>query len=151
MSDFDTAEQLLDNGEGEKAMRIFHVLAEQGDVSAMHSIAHTYLYGIAGIKQDYGLAFRWFSRAAESGCPQAMYHLGMCNAKGYGTTINLPMAFEWFMKSAENQDEDAMFEVGNCYATGFGVEEDMDKARIWYKQAADHGQKQAAEKLAVLV
>ncbi len=148
MDDFAKADAYLDAGEGAKAMPIFHRLAEErGMLSAMHSIAHTHLYGIAGIRQDYDEAFRWFTRAAEGGCPQGMYHLGMCNAKGYGTPVNPELSFRWYRKSAEYGDEDAMYEVGQCYETGFGVPADQAKAGAWYRKAAANGQAQAAERL----
>ncbi len=150
MDDFATADAYLDAGEGEKAFVIFRRLAEGGRLAAMHSIAHTYLYGIAGIKQDYDAAFHWFTRAANGGCPQGMYHLGMCNAKGYGTAVNPELSFHWYKKSAEHNDEDAMFEVGQCYERGFGVPGDPAKAKEWYQKAAANGQKNAAERLAEL-
>lgn len=147
MSIFEQADRYLDNGEGEKAMPLFHQLAAQGRVDAMHSIAHTHLYGIAGIPRDYDIAFKWFTKAAANGCPQAMYHLGMCNAKGYGTPVDPQKALEWYCKSAERGDEDAMFEVGNCHANGIGTAMDIEKAKEWYRRAAEYGQDAAAEKL----
>ncbi len=147
MDDFDRADAYLDAGEGDKAMPIFFKLAEQGRLNAMHSIAHTYLYGIAGIGQDYDKAFAWFTRAANNGCPQAMYHLGMCNAKGYGTPVNHALSAEWYRRSADMDDEDAMYELGNCCENGLGVKADPEEARKWYARAAKRGQKAAAEKM----
>lgn len=147
MDEFDKADAYLGNGEGERAMSIFHRLAEQGRLDAMHSIAHTYLYGIAGVRQDYDKAFAWFTRAANNGCPQAMYHLGMCNAKGYGTPVDNTAAAAWYRKSADHGDEDAMYELGNCYEKGLGVTADMEAARKWYRKAAGYGQANAAELL----
>ena len=147
MDDFDKADAYLTAGEGEKAMPIFRRLAEGGRVSAMHSLAHTYLYGIAGIRQDYDAAFHWFTRAADGGCPQGMYHLGMCSAKGYGTPVNPELSFQWYNKSAERADEDAMFEVGQCYERGFGVAKDTAKAKEWYRKAAANGQENAEKRL----
>ncbi len=148
MDDFDRADAYLDAGEGEKALPIFQKIAETtGRVSAMHSIAHTYLYGIAGIKKDYDKAFAWFTRAANGGCPQAMYHLGMCSREGYGTPVNLPRSFEWYKKSADRDDEDAMYEVGQCYERGLGIAADVEKAKKFYRAAAAKGQPLAAERL----
>ena len=147
MDEFDRADAYLDAGEGDKAMPIFFKLAEQGRLNAMHSIAHTYLYGIAGIKQDYDKAFAWFTRAANNGCPQAMYHLGLCNAKGYGTPVNHALSAEWYRRSADMDDEDAMYELGNCCENGLGVKADPEEARKWYARAAKRGQKAAAEKM----
>lgn len=147
MDDFDKADAYLDKGEGDKAMPIFHRLAEQGRLNAMHSIAHTYLYGVAGIERDYDKAFAWFTRAANNGCPQAMYHLGMCNAKGYGTPMDNALSAEWYRRSTEYDDEDAMFELGNCYEKGLGVKADPAAARKWYRKAASHGHTEAAKRL----
>lgn len=147
MTEFGKADAYLDAGEGEKAMTIFHRLAEEGMLSAMSSIAHTYLYGIAGIERDYDKAFAWFTRAANNGCPQAMYHLGLCNAKGYGTPVNNALSAEWYRKSAEHGDEDAMYELGNCHEKGLGVEANLDEARAWYRKAADCGSAEASKRL----
>ncbi|MDR2390729.1 MAG: sel1 repeat family protein [Planctomycetota bacterium] len=148
MDDFETADRLLDAGEGEKALAIFKQVAERdGRVDAMHSIAHTYLYGIAGVGQDYDLAFAWFTRAAKGGCPQAMYHLGMCNANGFGTPVNPELAYSWYRKSADRGDEDAAFQVGDCLERGVGTGKDLEEARKWYHSAADRGQAAAAARL----
>ncbi|MDR3077876.1 MAG: sel1 repeat family protein [Planctomycetota bacterium] len=149
MDDFETADSLLDAGQGEKALAIFRRLAEDtGRVAAMHSIAHTHLYGIAGVAQDYDLAFKWFTRAAQGGCPQAMYHLGMCSAEGYGTPKNPELAYSWYRKSAELGDEDAAFRTGECLEKGFGVKADSAQAREWYRRAAQADQAEAKAKLA---
>ena len=151
MDDFEDANYMLDNGRGEKALAIFRRLAEDaGRVDAMHSMAHTYLYGVAGVARDCDLAFKWFTRAAQGGCPQGMYHLGMCNAKGYGTPINPELAYSWYRKSAERGDEDAAFQVGECLENGFGVKANLDQAREWYRRAAQSSQAEAAARLAEL-
>ncbi len=150
MDKFSQADQYLDSGQGEKAMALFRELAEQGRVDAMHSIAHTYLYGIAGIRQNYDEAFRWFTRAAQNGCPQGMYHLGLCNAEGYGTPKNPALAAEWYKKSAARGDEDAEYRVGWCYENGFGVEKDPQEALRRYTAAAAQGQADAAERVKAL-
>lgn len=147
MDEFSRAENYLENGEGAKALPILEKLAEQGRLAAMHAIGHTYLYGVGGVKQDYDLAFKWFRRAAGNGCPQGMYHTGLCNARGYGTPVNPEEAALWFGKSADRGDEDAMFRFGDCCERGFGVPADREKALEWYKKAALRGQKEAAERV----
>ncbi len=148
MDEFEKADRLLDAGEGAKAIELFRKIADrEGRVSAMHSIAHTYLYGIAGVGRDYDQAFKWFSRAAGGGCPQAMYHLGLCNAEGYGTPKNPALALSWYKKSAEWGDEDAEYRVGDCYERGIGTAANPAEARNWYRRAADHGQAEAADRL----
>ena len=148
MDEFDVADRYLDAGDGAKALDIFRKIAERdGRVSAMHSIAHTYLYGIAGVKRDYEQAFAWFTRAAAGGCPQAMYHLGLCNAEGYGTPKNPEFALSWYKKSADRGDEDAEYRVGDCYERGIGAKPNPDEAKKWYNRAASHGQAEAAARL----
>jgi TPR repeat protein len=145
---FEAADRLLDAGEGERALAIFRRVAErQGRVDAMHSIAHTYLYGLAGVERDCDQAFKWFTRAAGGGCPQAMYHLGLCNAEGYGVARNPAAAYSWYRKSAERGDEDAAFRTGECLEKGFGVRADPAEARRWYGLAAERGQAEAAARL----
>lgn len=150
MSDSELANQYLDAGEGAKAMKIFYRLAEEGRLSAMHSIAHSHLYGIAGVKQDYNEAFKWFSRGAAGGCPQAMYHLGLCNAEGYGTPKNPELALDWWKKSADHGDEDSTFRVGDCYERGFGTKANRAEAIKWYRRAAADGQEEAQARLKAL-
>lgn len=147
MDQFELANEYLDAGDGAKAIAMFRLLAEKGRVDAMHSIAHTHLYGIAGVARDYDEAFKWFTRAAQNGCPQAMYHLGLCNAEGYGTRKDPKKAADWYKKSAARGDEDAEYRVGLCYETGAGVKQDAQEALAWYRQAASHGQPDAAAKV----
>ncbi len=148
MDDFDRANALLDSGKGEEAVAMFRQVAEKtGRLDAMHSVAHTYLYGVGGVTKDHDAAFSWFTRAAENGCPQAMYHLGMCNANGYGTPVDKAAAAAWYRKSAERGDEDAMYELAKRLETGDGVPIDMDEALNWYREAAGRGQKAAVERL----
>ena len=150
MDEFDVANEYLDAGDGDRAMPIFRKLADQGRVAAMSSIGHTYLHGVGGVPQDYDQAFEWFTRAADNGCPQAMYHLGLCNAKGYGTPVDPALALQWYEKSAARGDEDAMYEVGVCHECGSGTVADKEAARGWYRKAADRGQEEAAERLKTL-
>lgn len=150
LDEYDKANAYLDAGQGEEAIPIFRRLAEQGRVAAMHSIAHTYLYGVAGVDRDHDQAFAWFNKGASNGCPQAMYHLGVCNANGYGTPVDQAQSAEWYRRSAERGDEDAMYEMGNCCEKGLGVDEDVEEARRWYRKAADRGQEAAAERLRAL-
>lgn len=142
MDEFELANKYLDEGDGPRAMALFHALADQGRVDAMHSIAHSHLYGIA-VPRDYDIAFKWFTRAAAGGCPQAMYHLGLCNAEGYGTPRNPKLALRWYKESAGLGDEDAEYRVGLC------LERDGDagEAVEWYRLAASHGQPEARERL----
>lgn len=147
MDEFTRANVHLDAGDGEKALAMFRPLAEGGRVDAMHSIAHTYLYGIAGVERDYDQAFSWFTRAADNGCPQAMYHLGMCNANGFGTPVNQEAATRWYRASAEQGDEDAMYELAKRLEEGVGTTADTSKAFAWYERARARGQKQASERL----
>ena len=150
MDEFALADQYLDSGNGKEAMRIFRTLAERGRVDAMHSIAHTHLYGIAGIRRDYTEAFTWFTKAARNGCPQAMYHLGLMNEEGLGIPANPKAALDWYQKSAQRGDEDAEYRVGLCHERGVGTTANIEEAEKWYRLAAAHGQEDAKARLATL-
>lgn len=49
--------------------------AEQGNIEAQVKIGLAYYNG-SGVPQNYRAAFRWFSRAAKAGHPEAQYRLG---------------------------------------------------------------------------
>lgn len=150
MEDYGQAERYLESGEGEKALPILRRLAEGGMRAAMHALGHTYLYGVGGVARDRDQAFAWFSRAAADGCPQGMYHCGLCNAEGFGTPVNPEQAARWYRESADRGDEDAMFRLGDCHERGFGVPADRAKAIEWYQRAARRGQEEAGERLRAL-
>ncbi len=78
-----------------------------GDVSAQFTLAGVYENGI-GIDQDYGLAAKWFLKAANSGSPEAQSHIGELYLHGHGVDEDYEKAIFWFRQAAEQNDSDGL-------------------------------------------
>lgn len=87
--------------------------AEKGVVSAMGSIAESYLNG-DDVEQDSKKAVEWFKKQAETGDPTGQYNLAIQYLKGDGVKQNYEQAYEWIKKSEENGDPDAPELVQKC-------------------------------------
>ena len=55
--------------------------AQQGNAEAECSIAHAYEFG-TGIEADYEEAVKWYEKAAEQGCKEAIRELGFAYRTG---------------------------------------------------------------------
>ena len=65
---------------------------------------------------DFG-AFRWFSRAARVGLPEACYRLGRCYLLGLGVPPGINEALRWLRRAAESGDAAARAQlVGDRWA-----------------------------------
>ena len=60
-----------------------------------------------GVEQDYGLAFDWFTKAAEQGHAEAQYNLGVMYANGDHVVQEDVQAVKWFSMAAEQGDIEA--------------------------------------------
>jgi TPR repeat protein len=54
----------------------------------------------AGVKQDAGEAFKWYSKAADKGVAAAMNKLGTMYANGTGVTQDMHEAIRWYRAAA---------------------------------------------------
>ncbi|MCL2179620.1 MAG: SEL1-like repeat protein [Treponema sp.] len=149
--------------------------AEKGDVISQHFLGISYL----GLK-DYGMAAKWFEKAAEQGYADAQMRLGLQLYNGQGviedkakgiewikkaaeqgyaraqfhignfTEDNLKSA-EWYEKAAEQGDADAQYELGLLYFNGKGVPKDNIKAGQWFKKSGDQGNEKSKEFLSKVI
>jgi len=83
------------NGEYEKAYRIWIVQAEEGDPDAQNYIGLLYYLG-AGVNRDYGLARAWYEKSAAQGNADAMFNLGLLYDRGKGVEYDYINAYGWF-------------------------------------------------------
>ncbi|WGS86602.1 MULTISPECIES: transglycosylase SLT domain-containing protein [unclassified Methylomonas] len=60
-----------------------------------------------GIKQDYGLAFEMYCKAALAGDSESAYGLGFMYFNGRGVKRDLPLASHWFKQAADRGDHHA--------------------------------------------
>ena len=89
--------------------------------------------------QDYKLAFKWFTKAAEQGYASAQFNLGSMYNQGDGVPQDDKMAFKWYAKAAEQGYVNAQLNLGDMYRDGVGVPNDDKMAFKWYTKAAEQG------------
>lgn len=85
----------FEKGDYQKALPIWHMMVEQGDLDAQNFLATHYQFGL-GIKQDFSLARSWYTKAATDGHPDAQKNLGSMYESGTGIPQNFEQAFIWF-------------------------------------------------------
>ena len=52
------------------------------------------------LKQEYQVAFDWFSKAAKFEYAEAQYYIGLCYTQGTGVKKDYGKAMEWYQKAA---------------------------------------------------
>lgn len=78
---------------------ILHPLAADGNPYAQFSLGAMHDDG-RGVPQDYGLALKWYRKAAEQGLADAQYLAGMHYATGRGMKVNIQRAYVWLNLAA---------------------------------------------------
>ena len=100
------------------------------------SIAATaYLTGDL-IKQDYGKALEWYSKAANSGDGMAAEKLAYMYDRGLGAPVDKLQSLKWLQRAADLNYAPAIYELGVVYEGDHGISIDLVKARKLYEQAA---------------
>lgn len=162
-SKIDDAWAAYNKNDFDTAFRLFHALAERGDMRAQNAIGRMYARG-EGVARDTDEAKKWFSLAtvqdraltayntgdfaaakrgfeplAEKGHILAEYILGLMYANGQGVPQSYPDAMKWHLKAAEQGEAKAQFSVGVMYFKGLRVAQNRAEAFKWYRRAADQG------------
>ncbi len=106
---------------------------DEGPVDFFDVGLHYYL------KQDYPVAFDWFTKAAKFDYAEAQYHIGLCYTHGFGVDKDYQEAMNWYLKAARQNHSEAQNSIGLLYKHGMGVVQDDEKALEWYRKAADNG------------
>ena len=114
--------------------------AEKGDADAQYDLGLHY----SDIK-DYETAFRWYSKAADSGHVQAQGILATMYEDGIGVAADQAKAIEFYLKAADGDDAGSLLRLGEIYESGEGVEKDPVVADQWFRKAAAQYQKLAED------
>ena len=126
------------------ALKIFHPLAEKGNVAAEVNLGNLYMKGL-GVEQNYLLARHWYLKAAEQGERIAQSKLGILYYYGLGIDKDPAEAARWFQKAAEHGETSAQSILGSLYAAGDGVQKNLSLALYWYTMAEEQGDGEAAK------
>jgi hypothetical protein len=130
------------NGDALERERCMWRAAEDGVPEAQFWIGVAYAQRLWFGIDDKQEAFKWFSRAAESGYVDAEDELGRCYENGDGVKQNYVLASEWYRKAAEHVPNlggagQGRNNLGNLYQEGLGVPKDTVQAYIWFSLAGN--------------
>jgi len=108
-------------------------------------------HGLAAFRrQDYQVAFAWYSEAADQGLPQSQTNLALMYEHGWGVSKDYAKAIHWLSEAANHDFARAQFQLGQCYFLGHGVAQDYKQAAEWFRKAADQGNPKAQQQLGVM-
>lgn len=101
-------------------------------------------------RQDYRVAYKWLSQAADQGHAKAEAALASLYLKGQGTDKDPAAAANWFRKAALQGEIQAGENLGILFLDGLGVNQDDIEAAWWFERAAKQGSASAQANLALL-
>ena len=129
-------------GDFSNALRIFRLVAEQGDPTAQYNLGAMYHIG-EGVLQDYKEALKWYRMSADQGIASAQFNLGLMYSNGEGVPQDYKEALKWYRMSAEQGNAKAQFNLGLMYSNGNGVPQDDVYAHMWWNISGSNGHEQA--------
>ncbi len=83
-----------------KGVKVLKKSASKLHLGAMLLLARNYFYGV-GVEKNEKKAFRVWKRAAEIGCPEAKYYLGLCYDKGVSVKRDVIKAKRYLFDALE--------------------------------------------------
>lgn len=107
--------------------------ASSGYAEAQYNLGVIYEGGQGGIKRDYGLALRWYRRAAMQGLAHAQYNLGVMYAKGKGVAKNYVEAYKWLALAARTGAVPNAGMLGEKVAKNLAPKEKFE-AGVWISE-----------------
>ena len=101
-----------------------------------------------GVVQNFKLAVKWYTKAAEQNHTKAMINLGNAYKHGEGVKCDGVFAVKWYTKAIEQDDKYnalAYFNLGLCYKDGVCVDKDLWYAMEMFRKADEKGHKDAQQ------
>lgn len=145
--------QLYSSGRGVvqdfgQAIYWYQRAAEMGNPAAQNNLGMAYYTG-QGVERDYARAMGLFLEASAKQSPVVFTNIAVMYLLGHGVPKDTSVALDWLLKAADKNYSSAMIEIGKLYAKGNGVTQDNIAAYMWFTLAGKHGDKTAAEWLAI--
>ena len=89
-----------------------------------------------GVEADYEEAVKWYEKAAEQGCKEAIRELGFAYRTG---DLHLypsdEKSFYYYMEAAKQGDAFSQTKIAEFYMEGEGVRKNQKEAEKWYRKA----------------
>lgn len=148
-ADFKTALEDYKAGRYVPAYEEFIILARLGNTEAQYNIGLMYNKGL-GVKQDYGLALDWYTKAVKKDHPIAMNNIGVFYEKGQGVTQNAEIAARWYLQAANKNNANAQLNMARATYAGAGLKKDLKASLYWLLLAADQNLAEAQYQMARL-
>lgn len=124
----------------EKAATDLKTYAEQGEVSAMHTLGMLYYQGL-GIRKDIPASKGWFEKAAKKGYAKSFYNLAMMYRRGIGTSQDFDKAYKYLTIAAVEKEPQMIYALGYFKYKGLGCDQNYGEAIKCFLEAAqsEHG------------
>ncbi|KAG1233629.1 hypothetical protein G6F35_001283 [Rhizopus arrhizus] len=131
------------------AISYFKKADELGMATATFRLGKIYEQGQLGIKKDAAQAFKYYTRAAEMKCHEAMLELSRLYKDGIPGYLNAHpmMAYKWCLYATENGNEIAEYTLGCYHEDGIGIYPNYSQALEWFTKSASKGYRPAEDKL----
>ena len=127
---FQEAVTAYQRGDYATALRLWRLLAEQGDASAQYNLGVMYITG-QGVPQDYAEAVKWLRLAAEQAISYAQDRLGIIYRDGQGVQPDYVQALMWFTLAAAECDAANHRDLMTSKMTPAQIAEAQKLAREW--------------------
>ena len=140
---------LFGNGDFTGAEKYLSALENENDPEILFLLGEALCRRTDG-KNDFGRAYRLFSRAGEAGHVKSLISLGRMYHRGEGVRQDFRRALLCYRQAANKKDPEGMFLTGNMFYNGDGVSPDYQEAYRWFRQAADLGHTLAMQYLSIM-
>ncbi len=149
-SPLEAAVEQLKNGDTKQALAIISQFGSDGDVTAQVLLGEIYAIGHF-VPQNFQLAARWRSLAAEQGDVVALNALGKHYAEGYGVVADVTKAERYLLAAASSGEASFQYDVGVLYDNPRLSIHSPSTAALWYERAANQGFTAAEASLGMLL
>lgn len=152
---------LYDEGDPQKAMRLYEKAAQAGSGKAMYELGQLYMHlwlpcvragmrdGSGGhpVAKDGAKAIECYRKAADANYAPAMETLGGCYESGDYVIKDINEAIRWYKKAASFGSATAAGKLARIYQEGVRVEQDTAQAQRWREMRTFDGFFEGLKKL----
>ncbi|CAF4123709.1 unnamed protein product, partial [Rotaria sordida] len=131
----------------EQARLVTQLILENHDSAEAHVLrGHQYFCGDTGVQQNYELAARWYTKAAQQGNAEGLYHLALVTDQGLGVSKDRRLAVDLLEQAASKSPNHSLHQnkpnpgvaeaehtLGMFYYDGVVVTKNVQTAAYWFR------------------